>query len=444
MSFTDDIKARLAALEIDSRAGMLVASLQSVVAREARAALDAYYRRWLDLPRFRTYAEQHADTTAQRQSEFHVELFSKGFDPQYEAKLRSIVTHEAAAGFGVRIHLAASTVAAHVAFKAIGRRSWWSGRRAARDCEAIMRFIVVDALNALQIEQEAMTASIRQRHANIEGAIAEFSAVAEGVRAAIVDASGTLTDTAALTEQAAVLASAESEKASAAAEHGAQSIVMTAAASHQINSSIRDVDGLARDGVHAADRASSTIDELAREMNCLADGVSRVDRVVDVISSIAAQTNLLALNATIEAARAGEAGRGFAVVANEVKSLAAQTSQATCDVGAQIDAIQESTRTSILQLKSIVALIDEVSTASSATASAVKEQAAATEMIAEQSALGARQVDVMNATSVNVRTAMTKLADAASAMGERSVDLSSRSDSFHRELGTFLKRLRAA
>lgn len=60
---------------------------------------------------------------------------------------------------------------------------------------------------------------------------------------------------------------------------------------------------------------------------------SSVRDVAGAIDAIARQTNLLALNATIEAARAGEAGKGFAVVANEVKALAAQTSQATETIG---------------------------------------------------------------------------------------------------------------
>ena len=63
---------------------------------------------------------------------------------------------------------------------------------------------------------------------------------------------------------------------------------------------------------------------------------SSVRDVADAIDAIARQTNLLALNATIEAARAGEAGKGFAVVANEVKALAAQTSQATETIGSTL------------------------------------------------------------------------------------------------------------
>jgi len=75
---------------------------------------------------------------------------------------------------------------------------------------------------------------------------------------------------------------------------------------------------------------------------------------VKLIQAIAGQTNLLALNATIEAGGVpGDAGRGFAVVASEVKALAAQTARATEDIGLQVAAIQDVTRTTVEKISGI-------------------------------------------------------------------------------------------
>src|SRR5690606_32579257 len=114
----------------------------------------------------------------------------------------------------------------------------------------------------------------------------------------------------------------------------------------------------------------------------LSEAAGRIGDVVKLITAIADQTKLLALNATIEAERAGEAGLGFAVVAQEVKALAAQTANATMEIGNQIAAIQGATELSVTSIKEISRTIGEMAGIASAIAAAFDEQSAATGEIA--------------------------------------------------------------
>ncbi len=114
----------------------------------------------------------------------------------------------------------------------------------------------------------------------------------------------------------------------------------------------RSVIGQARDTVERSQSQVQTALTEIRELAAMVTGMeaqlaglrvalAQVANVAKEIGAIAGQTNMLALNATIEAARAGEAGLGFAVVAGEVKALSRKTAQATAQISATVQALND-------------------------------------------------------------------------------------------------------
>jgi len=171
--------------------------------------------------------------------------------------------------------------------------------------------------------------------------------------------------------------------AAGAAEETVQAAGTVAAAVEELSASIGSISAQATGASTAVAQARRSADLAVTNAKGLAETVEQIDRVTALVRSIAEQTNLLALNATIEAARAGSAGRGFAVVAQEVKHLAAQTTQALTDIGRETQSVQQASRTVYAAIASISEVIASIDNISLAVTEAVGQQNLVSQSIAE-------------------------------------------------------------
>jgi methyl-accepting chemotaxis protein len=107
----------------------------------------------------------------------------------------------------------------------------------------------------------------------------------------------------------------------------------------------RQANQLASTASDAATRGGEVVSQVVRTMDTISASSRKIADIISVIDGIAFQTNILALNAAVEAARAGEQGRGFAVVAGEVRSLAGRSAHAAREIkaliGTSVDQVQE-------------------------------------------------------------------------------------------------------
>jgi methyl-accepting chemotaxis protein len=314
-----------------------------------------------------------------------------GETDKYITELQTSMAHGKTATF-VREH--------HGRFIAVSSRPMPNGGWVATH-EDITEQRVADRQRNVMREQES-------RRALVESAITAFRQRIENVLKTVAGDAHAMQETADRLLGASAKASQRAEGAVEASNEASTNVETAATAAHELSISISEI---SQQLTRTTDVVRAAVDEAEntnQQIGGLAQAAQKIGDVVKLIRDIAGQTNLLALNATIEAARAGEAGRGFAVVASEVKSLAVQTAKATEEIVSQVQAVQSSTAGAVDAIHNIGERMREISVYTSAVASSVEQQNAATGEISQNVASAAQGTGM-------IVTVLTEVAGAATA-----------------------------
>lgn len=295
----------------------------------------------------------------------------------------------------------------------------------------------------LRLEQEEVKkqAEENRRRAMI-GMADRFEATVGTVLGAVTDSATKLQATAETMSATAEETARQSTAVAAASEQTTTNVQTVASATEQLSASITEISSQIDESTRIVTSAVNQVNDTNTSVKSLTEAAHKIGAVVQLINDIAGQTNLLALNATIEAARAGEAGKGFAVVASEVKTLATQTSRATDEIAAQVRSIQDASADSAQAIAGITGTISRVNEISTAIASAVEEQGAATQEISRNIQQAARGTTEVSNNISSVTTAARETGLAAADLLTSAGELSRNGTLLKQQVEEFLREVR--
>lgn len=293
-------------------------------------------------------------------------------------------------------------------------------------------------------------AAIKNRAGDYIGPLLTWSVVTDQIRVAdrvkevvnvVASASDELKSTASSLSSSAEETSGQASAVASAAEQASANVQAVASAAEELAGSTQEIGRQVTQSAQIARTAVQDAERTNEDIKSLAEAAEAIGEVVGLIDDIASQTKLLALNATIEAARAGDAGKGFAVVASEVKNLADQTAKATKEIGEQIGGMQTATKEAVTAIGGIGETITKIDENSTAIASAVEEQGAATQEISRNATEASAGTNEVSNNISGVTEAATQSGAASTEMLQSATELSGQATQLSQEIEAFIDQL---
>ena len=219
-------------------------------------------------------------------------------------------------------------------------------------------------------DYEALRHCFNQSIDRLNGAFGATAHGVQGLRGAVEEIAGAMTDLSERTGRQA----ASVEEASATLRGVVGALGKTAAEAKSATQAVATTRNRAEIGASVVARAIEAMRRIQRS-------AGEIEKIISVIDEIAFQTNLLALNAGVEAARAGESGKGFAVVASEVRALALRSAEAAKEIKTLIAASSAQVRDGVelvgetgAALEAIVGFVSAANTTVASIAGGASEQ----------------------------------------------------------------------
>lgn len=190
--------------------------------------------------------------------------------------------------------------------------------------------MMTDSLSGMVSQTREATHTLFTTTNEVRGAVSSQSAGAAQQAAAVAQATSSLKQIRAISDQTQEKAAVLGKTAERTRAEGEAGMIIVDQA----------VDGM--------ESIRSKVEGIASNIIALSEQTQQIGEITSSVNNLAQQLKMLALNASIEASKAGEAGKGFVVVAAEVRDLAEQSQQATQQVHTILQEIQRATDKSVM------------------------------------------------------------------------------------------------